>query len=105
LSSVAGDLYHLRDNREFRRLPGFNYSRAEPLVSIDRRLDYPTDSLGRSKNMRQPSRWTTSRTISSRFTAHCAWPQRWPLAQQIVCGMPAIWLACWRPKRGRKERH
>jgi len=37
LSSVAGDLYHLRDNREFRRLPGFNYSRAEPLVSIDRR--------------------------------------------------------------------
>jgi N-acyl homoserine lactone hydrolase len=33
---LAGDLYHTRDNRKFRRVPGFNYGRAETLASIDR---------------------------------------------------------------------
>jgi len=33
---LSGDLYHLRDNRKFRRIPTFNSSRAETLASIDR---------------------------------------------------------------------
>ena len=33
---LSGDLYHLRDNRKFRRVPTFNSSRAETLASIDR---------------------------------------------------------------------
>jgi glyoxylase-like metal-dependent hydrolase (beta-lactamase superfamily II) len=33
---LSGDLYHLRDNRKFRRIPDFNSSRAETLASIDR---------------------------------------------------------------------
>jgi len=33
---LSGDLYHLRDNRKFRRVPTFNFSRAETLASIDR---------------------------------------------------------------------
>jgi glyoxylase-like metal-dependent hydrolase (beta-lactamase superfamily II) len=33
---LSGDLYHMRDNRKFRRVPTFNSSRAETLASIDR---------------------------------------------------------------------
>jgi glyoxylase-like metal-dependent hydrolase (beta-lactamase superfamily II) len=33
---LSGDLYHLADNRKFRRIPGFNFSRADTLASIDR---------------------------------------------------------------------
>lgn len=33
---LCGDLYHLRENREYRRIPIFNYSRAETLASMDR---------------------------------------------------------------------
>lgn len=33
---LSGDLYHLRDNRQFRRIPGFNHDRAATLASIDR---------------------------------------------------------------------
>ena len=33
---MSGDLYHLRANREYRRIPRFNTSRAETLASIDR---------------------------------------------------------------------
>lgn len=33
---LSGDLYHLRANREYRRIPRFNTSRAETLASIDR---------------------------------------------------------------------
>jgi N-acyl homoserine lactone hydrolase len=33
---LSGDLYHLRDNRKFRRVPAFNYERADTLASIDR---------------------------------------------------------------------
>jgi glyoxylase-like metal-dependent hydrolase (beta-lactamase superfamily II) len=33
---LSGDLYHLRANRKFRRIPDFNSSRAETLASIDR---------------------------------------------------------------------
>jgi glyoxylase-like metal-dependent hydrolase (beta-lactamase superfamily II) len=33
---LSGDLYHLRDNRKFRRIPTFNSSRAETLASMDR---------------------------------------------------------------------
>jgi N-acyl homoserine lactone hydrolase len=33
---LAGDLYHLRTDREFRRVPLFNTSRAETLASFDR---------------------------------------------------------------------
>jgi N-acyl homoserine lactone hydrolase len=33
---LSGDLYHLRANRQFRRVPGFNYNRADTLASIDR---------------------------------------------------------------------
>lgn len=33
---LSGDLYHLRENREFRRIPGFNHDRADTLASIDR---------------------------------------------------------------------
>jgi N-acyl homoserine lactone hydrolase len=33
---ISGDLYHLRDNYRFRRVPPFNVSRADSLASIDR---------------------------------------------------------------------
>jgi len=33
---LSGDLYHTRDNRKFRRVPGFNFERADTLASIDR---------------------------------------------------------------------
>jgi N-acyl homoserine lactone hydrolase len=33
---LSGDLYHMRDNRKFRRVPAFNSSRAETLASFDR---------------------------------------------------------------------
>lgn len=33
---LSGDLYHLRENREFRRMPVFNYDRADTLASFDR---------------------------------------------------------------------
>jgi glyoxylase-like metal-dependent hydrolase (beta-lactamase superfamily II) len=33
---LSGDLYHLRENRQFRRMPVFNYDRADTLASIDR---------------------------------------------------------------------
>ena len=33
---LSGDLYHLRDNRKFRRIPTFNSSRADTLASMDR---------------------------------------------------------------------
>jgi N-acyl homoserine lactone hydrolase len=33
---LSGDLYHLRDNRQFRRMPVFNYDRADTLASMDR---------------------------------------------------------------------
>jgi N-acyl homoserine lactone hydrolase len=33
---LSGDLYHLRDNRTHRRVPGINYERADTLASIDR---------------------------------------------------------------------
>jgi N-acyl homoserine lactone hydrolase len=33
---LSGDLYHLRANRVYRRVPGINYERADTLASIDR---------------------------------------------------------------------
>ncbi|HSD38069.1 MAG TPA: N-acyl homoserine lactonase family protein [Rhodocyclaceae bacterium] len=33
---LSGDLYHTRENRKFRRVPGFNVERADTLASIDR---------------------------------------------------------------------
>jgi N-acyl homoserine lactone hydrolase len=33
---ISGDLYHVRDNYRFRRVPGFNVERADTLASIDR---------------------------------------------------------------------
>jgi len=33
---LSGDLYHTRDNRKYRRVPAFNYERADTLASIDR---------------------------------------------------------------------
>jgi hypothetical protein len=33
---LSGDLYHLRDNYNFRRVPPFNYERADTLASMDR---------------------------------------------------------------------
>jgi N-acyl homoserine lactone hydrolase len=33
---LSGDLYHLRENRTHRRVPGINYERADTLASIDR---------------------------------------------------------------------
>lgn len=33
---LSGDLYHTRDNRKYRRVPSFNYERADTLASIDR---------------------------------------------------------------------
>lgn len=33
---LSGDLYHLRDNRKFRRMPVFNFDRADTLASFDR---------------------------------------------------------------------
>ncbi len=33
---LSGDLYHLRDNYEYRRVPDFNYNRADTLASMDR---------------------------------------------------------------------
>jgi len=33
---LSGDLYHTRDNRKYRRVPAFNYTRADTLASIDR---------------------------------------------------------------------
>lgn len=33
---LSGDLFHLRESRQFRRVPGFNYDRADSLASIDR---------------------------------------------------------------------
>ncbi|MGH8175776.1 MAG: N-acyl homoserine lactonase family protein [Steroidobacter sp.] len=33
---LSGDLYHLRENRQFRRMPVFNSNRADTLASFDR---------------------------------------------------------------------
>lgn len=33
---LSGDLYHTRDNRTFRRVPGINHERADTLASFDR---------------------------------------------------------------------
>ena len=33
---ISGDLFHIRDNYRFRRVPGFNLERADTLASIDR---------------------------------------------------------------------
>lgn len=33
---LSGDLYHLRENRQFRRMPLFNHDRADTLASFDR---------------------------------------------------------------------
>ncbi|MGC4028026.1 MAG: hypothetical protein QM696_04025 [Steroidobacteraceae bacterium] len=33
---LSGDLYHMRDNRKFHRVPGGNYSRPDTLASFDR---------------------------------------------------------------------
>ena len=33
---ISGDLYHVRDNYRFRRVPAFNVERADTLASIDR---------------------------------------------------------------------
>jgi N-acyl homoserine lactone hydrolase len=33
---LSGDLYHLRANREFARVPGLNWNRADTLASMDR---------------------------------------------------------------------
>jgi glyoxylase-like metal-dependent hydrolase (beta-lactamase superfamily II) len=33
---LSGDLYHTHENRTFKRVPGFNYERADTLASIDR---------------------------------------------------------------------
>lgn len=33
---LSGDLYHIRENRQHARVPGFNYSRADTLASINR---------------------------------------------------------------------
>lgn len=33
---LSGDLYHTRANRQFHRVPGFNFDRADSLASIDR---------------------------------------------------------------------
>jgi glyoxylase-like metal-dependent hydrolase (beta-lactamase superfamily II) len=33
---LSGDLYHLRENYEHRRVPDFNYNRADTLASMDR---------------------------------------------------------------------
>jgi glyoxylase-like metal-dependent hydrolase (beta-lactamase superfamily II) len=33
---LSGDLYHTRDNRKYRRVPTFNFERADTLASIDR---------------------------------------------------------------------
>jgi glyoxylase-like metal-dependent hydrolase (beta-lactamase superfamily II) len=33
---LSGDLYHLRDNRKYRRIPAINFERADTLASIDR---------------------------------------------------------------------
>lgn len=33
---LSGDLYHLRDNRKYRRVPSFNTGRADTLASMDR---------------------------------------------------------------------
>jgi hypothetical protein len=34
--SLTGDLYHLRENRQFRRVPTVNTERADTLASMDR---------------------------------------------------------------------
>lgn len=33
---LSGDLYHLRESRRFRRVPNFNFNRADTLASFDR---------------------------------------------------------------------
>ena len=33
---LSGDLYHMRDNRKYRRIPAINFERADTLASIDR---------------------------------------------------------------------
>jgi glyoxylase-like metal-dependent hydrolase (beta-lactamase superfamily II) len=33
---LFGDLYHTKENRTFKRVPGFNYERADTLASMDR---------------------------------------------------------------------
>ena len=33
---LSGDLYHTHENRTFKRVPGFNYERADTLASMDR---------------------------------------------------------------------
>lgn len=33
---LSGDLYHLRDNRRYHRVPGGNFSRADTLASFNR---------------------------------------------------------------------
>ena len=33
---LSGDLYHLRQNYEYQKVPDFNYNRADTMASIDR---------------------------------------------------------------------
>jgi N-acyl homoserine lactone hydrolase len=44
---LSGDLYHLRSNRQFRRVPVFNASRADTLASMDRIETIVRNSHGR----------------------------------------------------------
>jgi len=44
---LSGDLYHTRDNRKYRRVPGFNYERADTLASIDRIEKIVANTKGR----------------------------------------------------------
>lgn len=44
---LSGDLYHLRDNYKFRRVPPFNVERADTLASIDRITTILKNTKGR----------------------------------------------------------
>jgi glyoxylase-like metal-dependent hydrolase (beta-lactamase superfamily II) len=44
---LSGDLYHLRQNYEYHRIPDFNYNRADTLASIDRIDKILANSKGR----------------------------------------------------------
>lgn len=44
---LSGDLYHLRANRQYHRVPGGNYSRADTMASFDR-----IDTIAKNRNAR-----------------------------------------------------
>jgi len=44
---LSGDLYHTRENRKYRRVPAFNYERADSLASIDRIEKIVANTKGR----------------------------------------------------------